>query len=105
MLLSGNLIPIIFISVHAVFVIIFIVFQAMTLEAYREFQRLGGNKNGLKLGDTRKIWTVTFPPSIDPKREKVRQKFMKHRKRMVWTFMGGVGFWTIVALIVALFSQ
>lgn len=81
-------------------ILLVIVFHVMAYEAYRAYIRLGGRKGGLTLAEAQFLWIAHPPRSEEPRREAVRQQFLRHRKRMIGTMLVvllvfGVGFYAL----------
>jgi len=76
-----------------------IAFQVMALEAYREYKRLGGNKNGLSWREYQFAYTLYLVPSDDPRQEVQREKFNRYRRISTWLGVGFFGLFGIVFLM------
>lgn len=80
-----------------------IAFNVMALEAYREYQRLGREGKRLSFYDVQFMWLLSPPPSTDPKREAVRQRFLRYQKRSNVIIIGlTVGFGILVLALKAI---
>ncbi len=65
-----------------------IAFNVMALEAYREYLRLGEDHRKLSFSDIQFVWVLSPLPSENPKREAVRQKFLRYQKWMNLVILG-----------------